>query len=125
MGAPSAPAQPPVNPQFAVFQAQNPRAIGQVIHSLTVDIASNPSFSGESRDVTVEQFRKDFGLANDLVKKLHPRQHTQKAEIQRAFRQEFRTTQFTAGLNQRVANLQTSTLTGVVLFGHPRLTPRS
>jgi hypothetical protein len=72
MGAPTAPAQPPVNPQFAVFQAQNPGAIGQVIQPLTVDITSIPSFSGESRDVTVEQFWKDFGLANDLVKKLHP-----------------------------------------------------
>ena len=120
---------PQVNQQFAAFQAQNPGSYGQVIHAITLDIASIPSFSGESRDVSVEHFLKAFssyvrlnktpaaaygdildnrteGLANDLVRKLHPHQLTSLEEIQRAFRQEFRTTHFTAGLDQRVANLR-------------------
>lgn len=121
--------QPPTNPLFPTAPPPPaPQAgIGTIIHTLNVDLSVVPSFSGESRDVTVEQFLKAFksyveinnippaifkavlnskteGLANDLVQRLKPLQLVQLADIERAFRQEFRPGQYIIALDQRVAN---------------------
>jgi len=107
-----------------------PPAGGQpqpLVHAVTMDLISIPYFTGESRDVTVEQFLKAFrsfvkinntppglfqaildgrteGRANDVVQNIPPTKIINLAEVEKAFRHAFCGRQYLVSLEQKLAH---------------------
>jgi hypothetical protein len=110
----------------ATTQALTRPENGQLINAVTMNLASIPVYSGESREVSVEQFIKALksfvranktlpslllaildgrteGRANDLVQRLTPQQLGSLSEIEKAFRQEFKDDRTVFLMEQRIA----------------------
>jgi Retrotransposon gag protein/Zinc knuckle len=98
-----------------------------MVHAVTMDLISIPYFTGESRDVSVEQFLKAFrsfvkinntppglyhaildgrteGRANDVVQNMAPNQIVILAEVEKAFRHAFCGRQYLVSLEQKLAH---------------------
>jgi hypothetical protein len=113
-------------PNQPYLQNQNQFGNGAFVHTVAIDIMSIPIFSGETRDVSVEAFLKAFrsfvqinntplhmypaildarteGIASELVHQMTNAQSTDLAEIEKAFRREFKIGKSIAALEQAVS----------------------